>query len=156
MAYAPTYKDPVSLYGPGASRRSRASLDDGNLRREDTGTGAARPGTLGARLVKMRTDIRVAATVLSVAQTRRNGPASRSVLKSLCPRSKPGVDRACGDNLGCTSALRWTARASTPEQSAEQCSAEGRRFERRKRKRESAALEDLSTRRAACAASKPA
>ncbi len=52
MAYAPTYKDPVSLYGPGASRRTRASFDDGLLRREDTGTGAVQPGTVGARLVK--------------------------------------------------------------------------------------------------------
>ncbi len=52
MAYAPTYKDPVSLYGPGASRRTRASFDDGLLRREDTGTGAAQPGTVGARLVR--------------------------------------------------------------------------------------------------------
>jgi hypothetical protein len=77
MAYAPTYKDPVSLYGPGASRRTRASFDDGLLRREDMGTGAAQPGTVGARLVKIRTGFRVAATTFTVTekQTHRLWPS---------------------------------------------------------------------------------
>lgn len=41
MAFAPTYKEPQFINPPGASRRSRSSLDEGYLRTNSNTAGAS-------------------------------------------------------------------------------------------------------------------